>query len=904
MIIAYLRSLFARFLRRAETERELEQELASHIDMRANELVRSGWDQASAKRQARIEFGSLERFKEECRDAIAGNFIDVLFQDLRFSLRMLRKSPGFAAVAILTIALGIGATTAIFSVVDATLLEPLPYPQSEQLVSIQDNLPGIGAQDVGLSEPEWQDLQHSGIFEYVSPTQFDENNLTGSSQPARVRLLIVAPNYFVLLGVQPKLGRAFDPHDHSPGIIPEVVISDGLWKRAFGSDPNILSKSVRMDTDLYRIVGVMPAGFDAPGRTAEERNIEVWAATSFYGAPMPDHPRRSGRYLPTAIARLKPGLTIASAQSRADALIASLQKQFAADYPLQNAWTVRLVPLKERVVGNVRQSLVLLLGAVGLVLLIGCVNVANLLLARASARGREMAIRRALGAGQARLTRQLLTESLLLSLFGGIAGLAILFAVKDSLLQLVPENLPRLTEISISWSVLLFALIASVVSGVLFGFAPALQAGRLDLNHALKQEGRVSTGSGERARTRRGLVITEFALSLVLMIAAGLLLRSFWDLLNVQLGFSPQSVVTVRTRLPEPNDPSIDKYATASQESPFVRELMRRCAMLSGVEGVAIGDTASIPLDESLRDLKLISEGQFLLTVEGRDVQSEHSTVVERSSVSPNYFHLLGISLLRGRLFNESDNDNAPRVAIINQAMAQGYWPNEDPLGKRFKAVKAGAPWITVVGVVANARTQSLAEADVPQIYLNLYQTGAKRLAILLRGHLRTAAIADEVREQVQSLDPTLPVYGAQTLNETVSASLSQRRFSMEMVGLFALTALLLAGLGIYGVISYLVSERTQEIGIRLALGASRSNILSIVLRQGLGLAIAGAAVGLVCALVVSHLMASLLYGVRPTDSLTFAGVAFIFIGVALFACYIPARRAMKVDPMVALRYE
>ena len=903
-MIAYFKSLAERFFHRARIGRDLDDELESHIQLRADDLERSGLGRAEAERRARVEFGGEARFKEECRDAIAGNFIDVLFQDLRFSLRMLRKSPGFAAVAILTIAFGIGATTAIFSVVDATLLEPLPYPQSEQLVSVQDNLLGIGAQDVGLSEPEWQDLQHSGIFEYVSPTWFDENNLTGSSQPARVRLLIVAPNYFTLLGVQPQLGRMFPPSDYSPGFTGEVVISDGLWKRMFGADPNILAKSIRMDTDLYRIVGVMPARFDAPGRTAEERNIEIWTATSFYGAPMPDHPPRNRRNLPTAIARLKPGLTLASAQSRVDALIASLQKQFAGDYPPQNAWTVRLVPLKERVVGNVRQSLVLLLGAVGLVLLIGCVNVANLLLARASARGREMAIRRALGAGQGRLTRQLLTESLLLSLFGGIAGLAILFAVKDSLLQLVPDDLPRLNEISISWSVLLFALIASIVSGVLFGLAPALQAGRLDLNHALKQEGRVSTGSGERARTRRGLVITEFALSLVLMIAAGLLLRSFWDLLNVQLGFSPQSVITVRTRLPEPNDPSIDKYATASKESPFIRELMRRCAMLSGVEGVAIGDTASIPLDESLRDLKLISEGQFLLTVEGRDVQSEHSTVVERSSVSPNYFHLLGIPLLRGRLFNESDNDNAPQVAIINQAMAQSYWPNDDPLGKRFKAVKTGAPWITVVGVVANARTQSLTEADVPQIYLNLYQTGAKRLAILLRGHLRTAAIADEVREQVQSLDPTLPVYGAQTLNETVSASLSQRRFSMEMVGLFALTALLLAGLGIYGVISYLVSERTQEIGIRLALGASRSNILSIVLRQGLGLAIAGAAVGLVCALVVSHLMASLLYGVRPTDSLTFAGVAFIFIGVALFACYIPARRAMKVDPMVALRYE
>ena len=904
MIPAYFRSLAARFFRRSQTENDLEEELRSHIQLRADDLERFGLGRAEAERRARIEFGGEARFKEECREAIAGNFIDTLIQDVRFSLRMLRKSPGFALIAVMTIALGIGATTAMFSAVEATLLRPLPYAQPEQLVSIQADLPGLGANDVGISQPEWQDLQESGIFQYVSPTWFDENNLTGSSQPARVRLLLVAPNYFALLAVQPQLGRAFDPQDHSPGIIPEVVISDGLWKRSFGADSNILGKSVRMDTDLYRIVGVMPAGFDAPGRTAEERNIEIWAASSFYGTPMPDHPPRNRRYFPTAIARLKPGLTMAAAQKQLDVLTASLQKQFPGDYPPQNAWTVRVLPLKERVVGNVRQSLVLLLGAVGLVLLIGCVNVANLLLARASTRGREMAIRRALGAGQARLTRQLLTESLLLSLFGGIAGLAILFSLKDFLLQLVPENLPRLNEISISWSVLLFALATCVVSGVSFGLAPALQASQVDLIHAFKQEGRASTGSAERARTRRGLVVTEFALSLVLMVAAGLLLRSFWDLLNVQLGFSPQNVMIVRTRLPAPNDPNVDKYATAAQETPFLRELIRKCTLLPGVQEVAIGDTASIPLDQSLRDLKVISEGQFFFSIEGRNVQSDHSTVAERSSVTSDYFHLLGITPLRGRLFNESDNDNTPQIAVINRAMAETYWPNEDALGKRFKATRDGSQWITVVGVVANARTESLARADVPQIYLDLYQTAERRLSVFLRGRFHTAAIADEVRQQVQSLDPTLPVYGGQTLNETVATSLSQRRFSLEMVGLFALTALLLAGLGIYGVISYLVAERTHEIGIRLALGASRSNILRIVLRQGLGLAIVGAAVGLVCSLIVSHLMASLLYGVRPTDPLTFVGVALVFISVALFACYIPARRAMKLDPMIALRYE
>ena len=898
-LLAYFRSLALRFFHRAQTECDLEEELRCHVQFRADALEELGLSRAEAERRARIEFGSPENFKEECRETIAGNFIDILIQDLRFGFRMLRKAPGFTFVAILTMALGIGATTAIFSVVDATLLRPLPYPQSEQLVSIQADFPSIDAHDVGISQPELQDLQHSGIFEYVSPTWFDENNLTGSAQPAKVRLTIVAPNYFSLLRVQPRLGRAFDPNYNSPGFIPEVVISDSLWKRQFGGDPNILDKSVRLDTDLYRIVGVLAPGFDSPGRTAEERNIEMWAATSFYGPPLPDYPLRNRRNLPTAIARLKPGLTIAAAQTRLDTVAVSWQKQYAGDYP--NGWRMQLVPLKDRVVGNTRESLVLLLSAVGLVLLIACVNVANLLLARASTRGREMAIRRALGAGRSRLRRQSLTESLLLSVLGGLAGLAILFSTKDFLKQLVPNDFPQLNEISINWTVLLFALAASIVSGLIFGLAPASQAGRLDLSHALKQEGRSAAGSGERTRTRRLLVITEFALALVLMVSAVLLLRSFWDLLNVRLGFNPQSVMTVRTRMPYPNDVKIDKYATAAQETPFIRELIRRCRLLPGVELAALGDPGAIPLDQSQRELNVL-EGKFFLNFEGQT--ADVPSMIERSRITPEYFQLMGIPLVRGRLFNEFDVDTAPPVAIVNEAFARTYWPNEDAIGKRFKSTRTDAPWITVVGVIANARTQSLAQPEVPQLYLNAYQNPAKHLAIFLRGCLDTAAIPDEVREQVRAVDPTLPVFGAQTLNQTVSASLSQRRFSMEMVALFALTSLLLAALGIYGVISYLVNGRTHEIGIRLALGAKRRDILQMILRQGFALAISGAVVGVICALIVARLIASTLYGVRPTDPLTFAAVVFLFLGVALFACYAPARRAMKIDPMVALRHE
>src|ERR1700723_4383532 len=605
------REMLQAIFRRGRKTSDFGAEIEAHIQLETERLREEGLSEDDARAAAHRAFGNTTRAQERFFESGRWMGWEHFWQDVRYATRMLRKAPGFTITAVLTIALGIGATTAIFSVVDATLLHPLPYPHPEQLVSIEDDLPGIGARDVGISVPEWHDFQRSGIFQYVSPVGGGDVNLTGSSEPARIRLLTIPPNYFALLGVKPQLGRSFDPEDQTPGFNLEVLISDGLWKRAFGGDPHILGKSVRLDNDLYNVVGVMPPGFRDPGATAAESNTDVWAAAGFAGPPAPP-PQRDLRILPGAIARIKSGLTIAAAQSKLDALVASLQKEYPTDYPLQSAWTVRLVPLVETVVGNVRQSLILLLGAVGLVLLIGCVNVANLLLARASARGREMAVRQALGAARARLIRQLLTESVLLSFLGGIVGLAILFCAKGFLLQMMPENLPRLNEVSINWTVLLFALAASLVAGMIFGLAPALHAGRVDLIPMLKQEARGSTGSGEQVRTRRVLMVTQFALALVLMIAAGLLLRSFWDLLNVRPGFNPQSVMAVRTWLPIPNDPETDIYPTAAQEAPFIREILRRAGAMPGVEEVAVGNMASVPLGHDRNDLNpyaLILEG-------------------------------------------------------------------------------------------------------------------------------------------------------------------------------------------------------------------------------------------------------------------------------------------------------
>jgi len=896
----------ANFATRRRADERLRDEIAEHLALQIEENLSAGMAPAEARRQAALKLGAAQAIREHHHDEQSLPLIENLFFDLRYAVRMLVRSPGFSFIAIATMALGIGATTAIYSVIAATLLHPLPYPNPDELVRIQDDLPGVGAQGVGISVPEWRDLESSGIFQSASITGTGANvNLTGSAQPLRLSFKQVTPNYFAVLGVDAQLGRVFDPRDTTPGYNLEVVISDGLWRREFGADPKIIGRALHLDNDEYHVVGVMPRGFRDQGSTSEEQNVELWLGAGFAGVPFPTPLRSSRQRSRVVIARMKPGLSIAAAQGHLDALVESLKKQYPAEYPAKTAWTVRLVPLSETVVGSVRQSLILLFGAVGLVLLISCTNVANLLLARTSGRSREIAVRQAMGAQRTRLVRQLLTESLLLFLLGGVAGFGLLFCAQHFLLRLIPESLPHLNNISISWGVLAFALAVSVAAGTVFGLAPAWLMSRLDLTSTLRQEGRGSSGSVGRSRARHILVISELALSLVLMVVAGLLLRSFWDLFAVQPGFNPDRVMAVQTWLAGPNDPTTDPYQTATQESVLLREILRRSRTIAGVEEAAVGDEASLPLGH--RD-----PGGLPLIREGIETMDNQAPVIDSPIVSPEYFHLLGMPLLRGRLFSDQDIETTPQVAIINQAAARTYWPNQDPLGKRVRLnfntrglVSSAEPvWTTIIGVIADARTESLGDAAVPQIYRSVYQRPAKDLAIFLRGQLDPSAISAQVREQIRSIDATLPVFHAETLEAVLSTSLSIRRFSMEMVAFFAATALLLAGLGIYGTISYVVNEQRREIAIRLALGAQRGTILKMVLRRGLGLAAAGAGLGVGGALIVSHLMAGLLYGVSPNDLPTFAGVTVALTGVALAASYIPALRAMRLDPITTLHSE
>ena len=668
------------FATRQSADQRLQDEIAEHLAFQTEENLRAGMSHAEARRQAALKLGAAQAIRERHHDEQSLPLIENLLFDLRYAVRMLLRSPGFSFIAIATMALGVGAATAIYSVIDATLLHPLPYPHPDELVRVEDDLPGTGSQDVGISIPEWRDLETSGIFESASIAGHGANvNLTGAAQPERLGFKAVTPNYFAVLGVNAQLGRTFDPHDATPGYNLEFVISDGLWRRGFGADPQIIGKALRLDDDVYHVVGVMPRGFRDQGSTSEEQNIELWLGAGYAGLPFPP-PQRSSRLRRAVVARLKPGLPIAAAQGRLDALVESLKKQYPGDYPPQSKWTIRLIPLSQSVVSSVRQSLILLFGAVGLVLLISCVNVANLLVARASGRAREIAVRQALGAQRTRLIRQLLTESLLLFLLGGIAGFAVLFCAQRFLLRLVPESLPHLNEIAVGWGVLAFALAVSIAAGTIFGLAPAWLMSRNDLIGTLRQEGRGSSGSLGRSRARQTLVVSELALSLVLMVSAGLLLRSFWDLFKVQPGFNPDRVMAIQTWLPGPNDPTTDRYLTATQQSVLVREVLRRGRTVPGVEDVAVSDLAALPLGHNhgaVDPLPLIREGH--------ETRENLAPVIGGSIVSPEYFHVVGLPLLRGRLFTDRDFQGTPEVAVINQAAARAFWPNQDPVGMHVR---------------------------------------------------------------------------------------------------------------------------------------------------------------------------------------------------------------------------
>lgn len=823
--------------------------------------------------------------------------MQTIWHDLRYAARMLRRTPGFTAVAVITLSFGIGANTAIFSVVDAVLLRPLPFPKPENIVLVRDDLSGRQAENVGLSVDELRDLQErSGVFEEVSALWPIDANLTGSDRPERIEVLAVSPNYFSLLGAQAQLGRVFGPQDKAAGFAEGAVISDQLWRRLFGSDPNVLGRKVYMDSDLYRIVGVMPPGFRHPGKTLRN-DVDMWATAGFTANPFLT-PARNQRILPGAIGRIRPELTVAQAQAKLDTFVGNLRNEFPREYPAETGWVVRLLPARELLVGNVQTTLLMLLAAVGLVLLIGCVNIANLLLARSSARQRELAIRLALGAGRRRLIAQLLTESLLLSFLGGAVALFIVASAKNLLLALVPADTPRLNEVGVNAGVLAFVFLISTLTGLLFGLIPALQASRPDLVGNLK-EGSQGGGAGARHhRFRSALVVVEFALSLMLMIAAGLLLRSFGRLMAVNPGFDSSNVLLARIWLPVPNNPERDPYRPPAKRAAFIKEVLSRASTLPGVRYAAISGGGGVPLmDQS-------QPGIF--NIEDQPATDQNVPRTKFSAVSADYFRVLATPLVRGRFFAPSDDLDAPRVVLIDEALAHRYFPNTDPVGRRVKPGPrdGNAPWMTIAGVVGNIKTDGFDKADQPHLYLPVLQSPGYAMAVYLRTEGSPTALTQALRQQVQAVDPNLPLFGEQTMDDVVATSLAQRRFAMRVVGLFGLLALFLAGVGIYGVMAYSVTQRTREIGIRLALGASSRSILSWLLRQGMRLTLIGAGLGLLGALALTRLLRGLLFGIAPTDMVTYAGLTLLLAAVALLACYIPAWRATKVNPLVALRNE
>jgi predicted permease len=812
-----------------------------------------------------------------------------LWQDLRYGARMLIKQPGFTLIAVLTLALGIGANTAIFSIVNGLLLNPLPYRNAERLAIIWTHSPGANVALDWPSPGQFSALKsENSVFEQLALAHGGNVILTGNAEPERLGAVRASSAVFSLLGAQAMLGRVFLPEEDTQDKTLTVILSHPLWQRRFGGDPKALGQKLTINGRDHIVVGVMPPDFTL-GHEVMPTVGAVPQAELLLPLPMSaERMNNHGDENYNVLARLKPGATIAQAQTELNLAVRRLEQQFPNIYPLNRRFSFSIRPLLEQVVGDVRLALYILLCAVGCVLLIACANVANLLLARAATREREMAVRTALGAGRWRVVRQLLTESVLLSVAGGALGLLLAVWGLALLRWLNPGNIPRLAAIGIDSRVLAFTTAVAVLTGILFGLAPALRGSRVNLSETLKEGGRSLVGGHHRLRNL--LVVAEIALSLVLLIGAGLLIRSFIRVQQVEPGFAPRNLLSMRLALVGP------AYRDESRRASFYQQLWERIRRLPGVE--AAGGVSVLPLGG-------VSWGS--ITIEGYDAASGQSMIqADQRAASAGYFETMKIPLIRGRFFTEQDTKESALVVIVDENMARTYWPNADPLGKRLKrgGADSTAPWLTVVGVAGNVKQYALETDSRVALYVPHLQSGAGSLSIAVRTTVDPLGMAAAVTREARALDPNLPLYDAKTMEQWLSESLARRRFAMLMLGLFAVIALLLASVGIYGVMSYTVAQRTREIGIRVAMGAQTRDVLRLIVRQGMSLAGIGVGIGLVAATAATRLMVSLLFGVRATDTLTYVVIALLLALVAMVACWVPARRATKVDPMIALRCE
>jgi predicted permease len=827
--------------------------------------------------------------------------MDGPLQDLRYVLRTLKQSPAFVTISVLTLALGIGANLAIFTVVNAVLLQPLPFRDPDRIVRIFDDLGGAGAKDVGTSVPELEDLQRSGVFEQISVIYPASQALSGGDGVERIEFLGTSPSYFELLGARPALGRIYTQSEWEPGCLDGVVISDGLWKRQFGSDPHVIGRRIRIDEDPYTVIGVMPREFRHPGNTLGG-DVDIWSACGFTVYPYPSPPVRNIRLFPGVLGRLKAGMTLEQAQGRLDALASSLRQTYPNDYPKQQGWSLRLERAQTSLTGNVRPTLVILLAAVSFVLLIVCVNIASLLIARASARMREFAIRQALGASRGQLVRQVLTEGVVVSIAGGAAALAVLLIAQRSLLSLLPADVPRLAEVHAAWRMVAFALVLSLTTGVLVGVMPALHASAIDPNRDLRDGGRTGGGQSVRQkRSRAALVVLEVALSAVLLIGTGLLVRSFSAALSQNPGLDPERLVTGQIWVPIPVNPEADQYLTLTQRAGLARELLVRIALLPGIEQAAVGTSTDIPLLSNVNN-----PAPFSLPDEVSTQGNDHAA--EFGAVSAGYFAVLRTPLKKGRVFTDHDADSTERVVVVNEAFVRRFSPQRDVVGRRLRYVWRGrdgsAKEADIIGVVGDVRNDGLDVAPPPRVYESILQHPSVRPAVFLRARadIDVKATKEALTRIVHSINPELPVFNVRTMADLMSASMARRKFSLVLMSVFAVSALLLAALGIYGVMAFVVSQRAQEFGIRLALGAKPRNILGLAFRPGLMLTATGTIVGLGASLVVTRLMSSLLFGVAASDPMTFAVVPVLLGIVTMAACFIPARRATRVSPMEVLK--